>query len=352
MNISFHTFEPSLFGDTKMAAKTGGSLWIPTLLNYLGSRGHDVRFPFLDRDQMPPSVASFITDAQIESIKPTRIELIKTRADLLKLTEVGLFYWRWPMLDRPERHFTYMMQQFIISLYEENKIPYIVFDGDHMLTNDDAKRLISGFGRIAAPELQPIRPYVRSLMYPNVDTDHDYWGDQRDNTVVYVGNDYGRRQQTIDFLNPLSERYEVKVFGNWGTTEPQHKANKTDMPNVKFMGPLDGSLVIPELAKAKWTVHLMKPSYMDVGFCTFRWVEACLAGVPAFVPKRFPFAYDPDLISVKEKFGFAENGKEALLIPESDRSRIFGHQQMFVDQFFDSLSWEEALFDCKRDKWL
>lgn len=350
MKILFHTFEPSLFGDFKMAAKTGGSVWIPTLLNYLQEAGHHVAFPFIGRQVSVDT--SFIADEQIAGMRPTSMKVVDRLEDAVEWADICVFYNRWAMPDRPERHLSYLHQWALIERFEQVKMPYIVFDGDHMITDLESKRILSGFGKIAAPELQPLRSYVRTLMYPNVKTEAIPFSSDRDHSVVYIGNDYGRRQQTIEFLNPLSDEYEVKVFGNWGTTDEAIERNTREMPKVKFMGPLDGSLVVHELSKAKWTVHLMKPSYIDSGFCTFRWVEGAQAGTPAFVPIRFPFPYAPDLPKVQSQFGYAENGKDALMINRLERGRIYQNQCMFVDQFFDSESWLEAIEDCARDRWL
>lgn len=349
-----HTFEPGLYGDEVAASKFGGATWFLEVVRYLKSKGHTVSFAFPHHSYFKGT--KVLTEEQIAAITPNKMDVVTSKTEILNY-DVALMYYRWEMTNRPERQYAFECQELMIRWFDDFQFPYIVFDGDHMISSTTANKICGSSGRIAAPEINPMRPYVRSLLYPNVQQSSDFfpYTEDRDNSVVYIGNDYGRRQLTMDFMNPLSERYDVKIFGNWGVTEEAYSANKKDMPNVKFMGPIRNDLVLEELKKASWTVHLMKPSYIDSGFCTYRWVEAVQAGLPAFIPSRFPFPYDRGILEAddfKMFFGYVSDGKEALTIPHHLRRNIYQNQKQFVDQFFLVEEWEDALWDCVRGKWL
>lgn len=346
-----HTFEPGLFGDEALATKFGGTRWLLEVVRFLESEGHEVNFAFPHRSYFDGDL--ILSHDRIEKMTPNKMPIVTSKSDILD-HDVALFYYRWPMPDRPERQYAYACQQLVFEWYDEANKPYIVFDGDHMITEQVAMMILKGSGKIAAPEIRPLRSYIRTLMYPNIN--YAQRSDvPRDNSIVYVGNDYGRRAQTIEFMNPLTKAYDVKIFGNWGTTDEQHSRNKAEMPDVQFMGPVDSDQVIPELTKALWTVHLMKPSYVDSGFCTFRWVEAIMARTPAFVPARFPFPYEyvlPNSRDWKTLFGYVKNGEDALTIGNDLRDVIFTNQRAFVEQRFHVESWRDALSDCAKGEWL
>lgn len=345
IKISIFTYEPALWGDSVMAAKTGGSLWLPTVINHLVAVGHKVSFVYPLHSMVHKPA---ITEEAAAKLRPSNMPVLSSYLDIANGTDVALFYYRWPMADRPERHYFWQLQQLLFKIFDGVTIPYIVFDGDHQLSNAQALKIIEGHGKIAAPELRPLRNYVRPLFYPNVSRTTDLSQIPRDVDMTYVGNDYGRRQQTIEFLEPISNEFEVKVFGNWGTSDEAKKLNSNEMPKVKFMGPVDGSHVIDTISKSRWTIHLAKPSYIDSGFCTFRWVEAAIAGTPAIVPSRFPV---PKALQSCSHFGFASDGHVASkIMRDENRSLVLQLQRQFVDLYFQVEEWETALVDCYKDR--
>lgn len=346
-NIGWHSWSPGLTDPTSKGSTTSGdSAWISYLWKELEKLGHKIFWLGIG--------------------KPSHITKLERKSfDDFQQLDLMIMYYRWPMPENSERQSEYETQQALMRRCKLADMPFIVLDGDHMITTQDALSILSQGGHICAPELAPYRKrlYVRSLMFPNpyeLKTPSVMPSD-RENIAMYVGNNYGRYQQTVSFLRPISRRFKVSVYGNWLEYSPNRETEdkiKDDMPLVNFRGRLDQRSIIERLAIAKFTIHLCKPSYEEVGFCTMRWAEAAAAGTPAFVPSGFP---DPDgdiIIGPRVDNGYDVLRQIDLMTLGSDNlenllfDKTMRHQQEFVKEYFTAVKWDEAVSDCMEGNWL
>jgi hypothetical protein len=268
MNIGWFSYAPGLHGVMRNSA--GNSEWTRHVIDLYNKAGHTVTWL---ADEKPP--AGTVLD------------------DNLKHLNVAIFNWRWEMPDYPERQALYEKQLKVLDTCFLLKKKVIVHDQDHKISDTDLEWLKLHNVDFYAPELNP-KPGFNKLFYPNP---HKQLYAFRNKSpfmsatdLCYIGNVYERYAQAVEYFSKISNDHNVSIFGNWlekGPDRPGEKVVKADLPKVYFGGRLQQKNVIEQLASATATIHLFKPSYADVGFITFRWVEAAVAHTLAFIPSEF-----------------------------------------------------------------
>lgn len=278
--IGLHAWEPALtVGNT--SASSGGGTWMQFLIDSYFEAGHDV---------------AWVTDGEE---KAGSIETLSVE-DATQVCDLIICFWRWQMPAYPERNALYLEQKRLLELSVERNTRVVVYDGDHMIAPEDWDWLRHNNIHTFAPELAP-RQGVTRLLYPNPypiieEPILSDWWKTRD--LIYVGNNYGRFDQTVKFLSSnrgMNPTYSIELFGNWLDPHPERQSPeevRAMLPNVEFSGRLPQQKLIETLNKAYYTVHLFKESYGPTGFVTMRWAEAAAAGALAFVPDDFFLPYE------------------------------------------------------------
>lgn len=269
MNILWHTWEPGLMDPTPTSA--GGAQWTRYLWDrFIIDGSHRIFWGGLRGFPMDTSPL-----VELEQI------------------DIAFFCWRWPMPQHPERHEAYMRQMELIAECNDLHIPVVVHDQDHKMTENDVKWLLDAGAILTTPELRP-RPSFRSLLFPSLPPAFNIhlrrFPGLSKHKLVYVGNNYERFDQAVEFFGPLSRQMSVLVHGNWleaSTTRERPEEVLRRLPHVYFAPRLPQDKVIETLASADFTIHLFKESYGPTGFTTIRWAEAAWASTPAFIPYDF-----------------------------------------------------------------
>jgi hypothetical protein len=331
--IAWHTYEPG-FVDDGVKSSAGGGAWMRRLFSAFSRGGIEVAW--LPAGKNPAGT----------------ISLDKMNAGVSDI-DVAVFAWRWPMPAYPERDQLYVDQMHHIDDFIKAKVPVLVHDQDHRISETDREWLVRNGVVISEPSLLPLRG-TRKLMFPN-----PYVGEQRFRVeehrvpflsyykLVYVGNNYGRFDQTVKFVAPFSARFPTKMYGNWMEPHPEREAPeivRANLPQVSFGLRIQQEQVIDALAEADTTIHLFKPSYGPCGFTTIRWAEAVAARTPAFIPSDFNM---PD--EWRERFGrfVVKDGSEMAevfnTITEVEYLDALHAQEDFVDEEMRVEPWLDLL---------
>jgi hypothetical protein len=323
MNIGWFCWEPELTGTEKTSG--GGAAWTNKLFRHFINEGHHI--VWLAESSPPP-----LTNVGIQP-------------------DVAVFCWRWEMLAHPERQRAYMRQWELIHKYSGLNVPMLVHDQDHKISRHDYQDLISAGVVLSAPELNP-RPGFRRLMFPNP---YGFVANPRRHRtpfaapswLMYVGNNYERFDQAVNFIGPTSEYYGADLYGNWLEESPLRESPevvKASLPHVTFHGRVSQQEVPELLERANYTVHLFKESYGPCGFTTIRWAEAVSAATPAFIPADF---WLPSDAKAAMKGMVVKDGKDMLdrirHIDEETWYQQIEAQQTFVNFYFRAQAWTELL---------
>lgn len=254
------------------SSSAGTGLWVRSMLDMFIDQGHEVLW---------------LLDDTLDAPEGTRLAAPE-ECDIIFMN------WRWQLPEKyKERNNLYYQQMEILNRVA-GRVPIVVHDQDHKISDKDLKHLQS-FNRsirLTAPEFFP-RDGFKTLHYTNA------YGSQlmEDKmpfltfyALMYVGNVYERYDQAVKFIAPFSEMFHTKVFGNWlekGPDRPGPTKVRDDFPNVEFAGRIKQTSIIPNFLETTTTIHLHKPSYGETGFITMRWFEAAAAGIMAFIPDTF-----------------------------------------------------------------
>jgi hypothetical protein len=278
MNILFHTWDPGLIDDKPNSA--GGSLWIKYLWRELISEGHSILWAGAGKP-----------------IGTMSLEDFNDLGDCIEHTDVVVLFWRW-LMDKQykDRNEARDQQARILMLATGLHKPVLVHDQDHKISSAEVEFLRSmGNVTLAAPEIAP-RPGFRTLHFPNpYPIFRDPWKDKvvflAENQLIYIGNNYERWTQFLEFIaKPAESGLRTVVYGNWMEPGPNRQSPeevRAAAPKVRFMGRLPQNQILDMLTTADATVQLAKDSYCDTGFITMRWCEAAAAATLSFVPQQF-----------------------------------------------------------------
>lgn len=269
MNILWHTWEPGLTGNHSTSG--GGGVWTQHLFDAFNKAGHQIEW--------------FTADAP----------MIGEQWEPAMPIDVAIFCWRWafPDIEKFEtRNIAYKRQIKLIDWCVNHKIPFMVHDQDLKLSEFERTWIEWNNGLIAIPAFFP-RKRETMLHYPNpyqyMSIDSCLLEDN--DTLIYVGNNYERMEQTVRLLSFPSLSANVAVYGNWmepgGPERSSPREVKLMLPHVNFMGRLSQTNVIETLHGANATFMLHKPEYGPLGFTTIRWAETAAAGILPIIPDEF-----------------------------------------------------------------
>lgn len=262
--------------------------------------------------------------------------------------DVVFFYWRWKMHESYKERNQFYTDQFILyDMCDQASIPYIIWDGDHKLTDEQ----IESFNKkshayLASPELDP-RDGFHSVMYPNPHTlinprenRMPFFGDC---DLIYIGNNYERWDQWLEYVaKPSKLGLNVRCYGNWLEPHPDRTDPREIVklaPKVEFPGRIPQHIVVQKYFEADTTVHLAKPSYCETGFVTMRWAETAAAGTYGYIPKEFKNV--PESLQqcvVKNGKGLVEKHRG---MDENDWLRGIDAAQAWVDENMRAEKWIE-----------
>lgn len=297
MRIGWRSYEPGLCGDDMGNTKVGSGAWTRYIWNVLRKAGHtpvwvEPRRTLVKANKHADAQSFFDTHITYSPQTPHHVESIYDIDDIIEL-DTCFFYYRWPMPFKPERQYAYLVQQYLFKLFAEARVPFIVFDGDMMLTDDAYAEIVECGGQVVAPHIFP-KNGVKTLFFPN-----PYKGMQlplplfREKKMTYVGNDYGRFDQACSYFSAASTSFKVEVYGDWIEKRGEDFLSQK-LPYVEFKGRLSQDKIPDVMSSSQWTVHLFKPEYGSVGHVTMRWVEAAMFGCAAIIPREF--ANVPNLV--------------------------------------------------------
>jgi hypothetical protein len=173
------------------------------------------------------------------------------------------------------------------------KVKVVIHDEDQMMEPDDKSWVISKGCTITTPAFfPPVGCSTLHFPYPFSDYDLPTKAktlDSCDYGLLYVGNNYSRFEQSVEFLHHY-RGIQVAAAGNWLEASPNRESPEVvrhALPHVNFIGRVPNNRVRHELANAFATVHLCKEGYGQAGFMTMRWAEAASAGTLGFIPAMF-----------------------------------------------------------------
>lgn len=278
MNIWWNTFEPALTDGNWNTACAGGqwtkALWksfedlANTTITNVSVKESGIKCPTLDQanEGGPPP-------------------------------DVIVLVWRWDMGDKyPMRTEAWHRQNELLNYALKHKVPVLIHDEDCQWQGgvndpraDYAEFIAAGVPMaLTMPAFYPPVGY-ETLHYPYAfrDMQHATWDNTRAYPRGYVGNNYGRYEQAVEWLGGTRS----DVWGNWTDPHPDRQSAEqlaVDFGDgVRFHGRLDQRQLTDVLEQCVTTVHLAKPEYCSYGFLALRWAEAAFAGTLAFIPEEF-----------------------------------------------------------------
>ncbi len=263
----------------------GGRSHRPTLVRALVEHGMEVIMLQQDRDRLEAG---------------TPIDLGQTYSSGTPTIDLLFLEWRWPILGRntdptiagytPDWH----RQQKLLENYCGH-VPVIVWDKDQQLSSTPPRTrvLLEQNGvSICVPTLverivgrSPLPfPFDPSRFNPNPACPAD-----RDLSLVYVGNDYGRWDDFFRWILPAADHVDTTVIGKWEVMDskcPIHFAGRVGFPDVSKV-----------YRRAVGTILLAPKRYKLTGQFTQRIYEALCEGCMPLCPLDY---VDHELVMVPE----------------------------------------------------
>lgn len=222
-----------------------GKMWWGPLAKRLGAG-------FID-DSFYEGCPSYTTEETINLVNSRKAKL--------------LLYWRWPMVDLPQRQMVYNRQQYLLQQCDP-KHTYVL-DGDHMMSVDEIEALVvSGVTYMTQELYSPhclMMPYLSELGQPYVH--------RPTSSLVYVGTPVQREAEAKHMLKSVG----VDFYGSWSATPYQKHIN-----GHCFHGKVDNHEVVNTLS-GRVSYIMAKPSYYEKHYVTPRWYEMGYASCAAII---------------------------------------------------------------------
>ena len=201
--------------------------------------------------------------------------------------------WRWPTYknsgENPQE--PDLIRQNELLSYYHGKIPIVVWDCDHKVTDDDERRW--PHVRFADPSLRPKEMFAtrdrlmfwtdwKAVMNP-AQTSFEYG---------YIGNNYERDEQFGEYYGACASALrgvgiQTTVCGNWLQKSPEREDPSkliSRWRNVAFGQRMGFKESMQRLNSFIVTCHISKPDYSTRGFVSPRFLENIAFGTPAIVP--------------------------------------------------------------------
>ena len=326
MKIGWSTWSETLV--SHKVDSSGDAVWTLPLWQELKNRGHEIVW------------------LQSHMGLPSGTELMNNIEDV----DVAFFYWRWPFASKDKR-FTARNQCFreqnrLISLFVGKNIPVLVFDGDHMILDNQVKVLHKAGVRLYRPELNILDKRFKQLIYPYPFSEDMLTIDQMPKSIphtelIYIGNNYGRYDQFLKYVGTASElNVNTKVYGNWLEESLERESPEKiqeDSPHIDFRDRIPYVDVDKYLSSSWTTIHLAKDSYNSSGFMTIRWAEAARSNCYAWVPEEFNCGEDLIKISSGGEIAKIMAFDTGFISTRLERQKEFVRDHMLMSKWIETI---------------
>lgn len=275
----------------EVSTPDGNAFYSWSIIRELQKRGKTVQLLLPNRDHVGydlNGIKLFKAFATYERNKA----YINANTGLIKDLEYAIIEWRWeikgrndidtkknnPEVYQPDLEYTIQ----IINYCNTMGIPFVVFDLDYKLTEDDIEKynikyvIELGDKWINNNKVKAIQikiPFDFSCINEFV------LETQFDNSLVYIGNRY-ERDWCIDKYIP-EDLEDCMIYGNW---KESGRDSESRWSKLNFGNRLQTSDMQKVYSKSLATVLLAKKEYCEKHFMTARIIEAVFYGcVPFFI---------------------------------------------------------------------
>lgn len=268
-------------------------------------------------------------------------------------------------------------QSYITGCYLDRGVPVILHDSNRQMSGTAALIQHMGYSwphpllTIVSPYLEPTSwgptelldfPYMARFEQPSLPV-------AEKQGIVYVGNDYNRRDKMAKLLLKLPEfdSIPVRVYGRFENNKKDesklsdYKGNvvewKNGFPDVEWMGSIPNAHVPAVTNSAILTVNIVKLDYEKLGLATLRTFESPLYGtlqvadrdihaIDRYVPDDYLVASRRDVRKVYKR---VREMDDATYAAELERQRDMVRKNDFDSYFYPRFM--EILDDCCVRAW-
>lgn len=221
-----------------------------------------------------------------------KLRVFNDLCDDISMFDFVLIEWRWEIKGRNDEETRlndnknwqpdlWMMKN-IIDKCNKNHVPFIIFDLDYKLTEEDIKKYNIKY----VIELGKKWEYSELVESKQVKIPFDFscinefdLEEEFENSLVYVGNRY-ERDWCIDKYIP-EDLDNCMIYGNW---KEAGRDSEERWKNLKFGHRLQTSEMQKVYSKSVATILLAKEEYCNYEFMTARIIEAIYYGcLPFFI---------------------------------------------------------------------
>lgn len=278
----------------EVSTPDGNAFYSWSIINQLQKNGHKV-FIWSNRDKPgydrlnKDLFSSFATDTRFNMYE----NLLVGFPQMLETMKYAIIEWRWIIEGRNDENTkinnpdSYQPDRELmldaIDYCKKNNVPFIIFDLDYKLTEEDIKKYDIKYV-IELGDKWKNSKLVKSM---RVEIPFDFtvinekpikMNDFTSN-VIYIGNRYERDWCVEKYLPD-----DTVIHGNW--LESGRQSDK-DYPQFIFRKRLNASEIFKPYNGAVCTVLLAKKEYCEMGFMTARLIESIFYGTVPLFPEEF-----------------------------------------------------------------
>ena len=305
MNVGY--FFWGYLGDKKyndkgeeVSTPDGNAFYSWSIINQLLKNGDKVYQAPIDRDNIgfekfgKNLFNSFATENRYKSYIHTNRYCYRFDEKLdYAILDYAIIEWRWIIPNRndsitKEKNYNnwqpdYEMMTEFINYCNLNYIPFVIFDLDYKLTEDDIKKynikyvieLGNKWSKSTLVKSTRVEiPFDFTVINEKPIKMNDFTSN-----VIYIGNRYERDWCVEKYLPD-----NTVIHGNW--LESGRQSDK-DYPQFIFRKRLNASEIFEPYNGAVCTVLLAKKEYCEMGFMTARLIESVFYGTVPLFPEEF-----------------------------------------------------------------
>lgn len=278
----------------EVSTPDGNAFYSWSIINQLQQNGNEV-FIWSNRDKpgyyhlKQNLFSSFATDIRYKMYE----NLLIGFPQILGTMKYAIIEWRWiiegrndektkfnnPLNYQPDRELMFNA----IDYCKEQNIPFVVFDLDYKLTEEDIKKynikyVIELGNKWESSNLVKSKRVEIPFDFTVINEKPIKMNDFNSN-VIYIGNRYERDWCVEKYLPD-----NTVIHGNW--LESGRQSDK-DYPQFTFRKRLNASEIFEPYNNAVCTVLLAKREYCEMGFMTARLIESVFYGTVPLFPEEF-----------------------------------------------------------------